>query len=148
MRSIWIGALALACVAGAAFAQTFAADGRFTPVWIERPSADDYGQNYPTHALDNGVQGVVHLCCRPRADGRLDCHIGSEWPEDERFGISTLMIAEKYRMTRESVAAFEARGDAYMRLPFQWRLLALPAPKTQAEVDAMGEGVCQAGGTG
>lgn len=118
--------LILACVGGVAFAQAPPIDGRFRPQWDQMPNAHDFAGNYPTSALENNISGIVHLCCTPRDDRRLDCRVGFEWPEDRRFGEASLTIARRFRMSRESHAAYQADPNAWLQVPIRWNTLDLP----------------------
>jgi hypothetical protein len=124
--------LVLACLAGAAFAQSTPIDGRFRPQWDQMPNAHDFAGNYPRNALENDIPGIAHLCCTPREDRRLDCRVGFEWPEGRRFGEASLTIARRFRMSRESYAAYQADPNAWLQIPLRW----IPAqpPENYAEI--------------
>jgi hypothetical protein len=106
-----------ACVAGAALAQD-EAPPRFEPQWEERPSARDFARHMPRDLVENGVASVVHLCCTPRDDRRLDCRVAFEWPQQRGFGDASLRIARGFRLTPDSQAAFRADANAWLQIPF------------------------------
>lgn len=132
MRQLVAASVVISCLVGAALAQDAPTDSRFMPAWDERPSARDFANNYPDSAIREGVPGIVHLCCTPREDRRLDCRIGFEWPENRRFGQASLRVAEKFRLNPESYAAFQADPNAWMQVPIQWRVS--PAPRNLDEI--------------
>lgn len=111
---------------GAASAQDQPEDVSFRAEWTERPSAQDFERLFPGEAAERGVSGVVHLCCVPRANGRLDCRVGFEWPQEYRFGQATLELAEEFRMSEESVAEYRSRPGAWLQLPVTWMISAGP----------------------
>jgi hypothetical protein len=118
----WLAATLIlgACVAGAALAQNPPIDGRFMPQWDQMPGPHDFAGNYPRSALSNNIPGIVHLCCTPREDRRLDCRVGFEWPESRRFGEASLTIARRFRMSHESYAAYQADPNAWLQVPITW----------------------------
>lgn len=121
----------LLCI-GAAFAQDAPTDGRFMPQWEERPSGQDFARNYPNSALHEGHPGYAVLCCTPRQDRRLDCRVGFEWPEGRRFGEASLRVAERFRLTPESLAAFTADPNAWLQVPIRWQMS--PAPREWPQI--------------
>lgn len=121
MRSLAAAVVIVACIAGAALAQDSPPPARFQPQWDERPSARDFARHMPLDVIENGVPGVVHLCCTPRDDRRLDCRVGFEWPQQRGFGDASLRIAQTFRLTPDSLAAFRSNPEAWLQIPILFR---------------------------
>lgn len=115
-------AVIVACT-GVAAAQTSGSDdGRFEAQWEARPGARDFERNYPRDAWSNNVSGNAQLCCDVRADRSLDCRVGFEWPQNQGFGAAAVRIADAFRMTPESYAAYQAEPDAWLQVPITFRM--------------------------
>ena len=117
-----MAAVMFSCVVSVALAQDAPTDGRFSAQWDRRPNAGDFARRYPSEAVERGIPGLVHLCCSPSPNRRLDCRVGFEWPQDQGFGRATLGIASEFRMSPESYAEFQATSGAWIQLPIQWRV--------------------------
>jgi hypothetical protein len=111
-------ALVATCILGAALAQE--APRAFTPRWEAEPRPADYVRLYPQRALVQNVSGVAVLCCTPRADRSLDCHIGHEWPDAHGFGAASLDASRSFRLAQASYDDYQARSDTQIRLSMMW----------------------------
>lgn len=130
MRGVAVALIVGACIAGAALAQvqdatpTASVGGAgeaFEPQWEERPSARDFARHMPDEAVSQRTPGVVHLCCTPNDDRRLDCRVAFEWPREHGFGAGVLRASRGFRLTLESQAAFRADPDAWLQIPVVFR---------------------------
>jgi hypothetical protein len=134
----------VACVIGTAFAQDTPSSHRFTPEWSQVPTSYDCWGNYPRSARGNSVTAIVHMCCTPRPDRRLDCRIAFEQPENRRFGERTLRIARRFRLSEESYAEYRADPNAWLQVPVLWEPI-LPAVNRDEYIAAVNErtrGLC------
>jgi hypothetical protein len=117
MRLVIVASVIAACIAGAAIAQETTAPAI---QWDERPSPSDFANAYPSRARDASVAGYSLLCCSVRANRRLDCEVAVAWPSDYGFDRAGEDVAEQFRMSRESFAAWPG-GDARIRRGIVWR---------------------------
>lgn len=111
---------AVFCFAGIALGQDARPTHRIIPTWDQTPTSYDCWGNYPRSARGNSVSGVVHMCCVPRRDRRLNCDVAFEWPENRHFGEAALRIARKFRLSEASYAAYAADPNAWMQVPVLW----------------------------
>ena len=118
MRWLAIAVVVVACLTGAATARN-AGGGRFTPEWSQTPSSYDCWGNYPPSAR-GAVTGVVHMCCVPGQDRRLNCRMAFEWPRDRHLGEATMRIARRFRLTQASYEAYRADPDAWLQVAVLW----------------------------
>lgn len=70
--------------------------------FVEQPDANDYGEHYPSFAMEQGVEARVTLNCIIDADGRLRCIVENEEPLGLGFGAATLRIARLFRVAPEA----------------------------------------------
>ncbi len=117
----------------------------FTPEWDRRPTGNDFARHYPSAALDRRVPGLAQLCCTPREDRTLDCRVGVAWPSEYPFDRASLAVAERFRMTPESYAAFQATPGAWLQLPIHWRHVSTGAEfdAIAAQIRERARGVCR-----
>lgn len=68
--------------------------------WVRRPAP-----LYPDRAVTAGIRnGMAHLSCLPRPDGRLEeCRIESEYPAEADFGHSAVRSMRDARVSGESL---------------------------------------------
>jgi hypothetical protein len=118
MRWLAPGFAISVCFLGVALAQE--APLVFTPSWEAQPSPAEIVSHYPRQALAQNVSGVAVLCCTPRADRSLDCHVGSEWPEGQGFGAASVAASHGYRLTQTSLEDFQNHSDTQIRLSMMW----------------------------
>ncbi len=132
---------------GVAFAQDAPSDHRFIPTWDETPTRYDCWGNYPRSARGNSVSGVVHMCCAPRQDRRLDCNVAFEWPQNRRFGEAALRVARRFRLTEELYSAYRADPHAWMQVPVLWEPITPTRnrPQVLAAMDPYVRGLCAPG---
>lgn len=129
---------------GVALAQDTATSRRFIPEWAQTPTSYDCWGNYPRSARGNSVTAVVQMCCTPREDRRLNCQVAFEVPENRHFGEATLRIARRFRLTRESYAAYQSYPNAWLQLPVLWEPI-LPAENREEFLVAVNQrtrGLC------
>lgn len=145
LRIVVASVVAAIIAAPVALSQT--GDGRFAAGWEERPTARSFELHYPRRALSTGHSGIVALCCTPREDRRLDCRIGSEWPQGMHFGGAAMSIAEDFLMSEASFAEYSATPAAWMQVPIQFRLEPLSSENQDVlrQVSAAMQGVCRPG---
>ncbi len=130
--------------AGVALAQDVSSDHRFVPTWDDTPTSYDCWGNYPRSARGNSVSGVVHMCCVPRQDRRLDCSIAFEWPRNRHFGEAALRVARRFRLTAESYSAYRADPNAWMQVPVLWEPITPTRNRAEvlAAMDPYVRGLC------
>jgi hypothetical protein len=84
-------------------------DGDTASRWERRPLAHDIGAHYPRDQLLAGVDGLVMLGCRIRANRRLNCEVLQEEPGGAGFGAAAVVISREFLL---SAAAFGQPGMA------------------------------------
>lgn len=65
---------------------------------------------YPQRAPEEGVAGLVNLCCSAEVDRSIDCRVALEWPANYGFGEAARRYADDFRLTEASAAEFTARN--------------------------------------
>ncbi len=126
MRTLTVGCIVVACIAGAALAQEAARDlvpaEPFEGEFEERATGRDFAARYPQEALRRNMDGLAVVCCRPGADRYLQCVAAFEWPQGQDFGDASVDIARKYKLTEASFNAFYASPHNWLRRTIVWRL--------------------------
>ena len=107
------------------------------PVWLARPSADQFAQAYPDSAMQRSVSGQATLDCLITAEGSVtDCHVVSESPPALEFGKAALRLSSafKARPARDASGPFATR----VRLPIRFMVANNPtmggSPKAPPEL--------------
>jgi TonB family protein len=67
------------------------------PLWDRSVTEADYARAYPERALMRDVEGVVALECLIGFDGRLDCSITREEPDNWGFGTAAMSLVATMR---------------------------------------------------
>ena len=70
-----------------------------TPVWVLKPTAQDFASTYPKGAVEREVGGLIWIACRVAADGRFSgCVVKGEGPKNLGFGQAALALATRFQM--------------------------------------------------
>jgi hypothetical protein len=126
-------------VCGVALAQDgSSSDRRFQPDWLSVPTARDYERHFPERALRRGVVGAAMLCCTPNDDASVACRVAHEWPADAGFGEAALGLAQSFRLTDASLAAYRSDPKHWMAVQMPFNL----SPAQQAQSDRHLSGAC------
>ncbi|WP_296818823.1 hypothetical protein [Brevundimonas sp.] len=65
--------------------------------WVRGPSVRDMARFYRTTRHDGG-RGLAEVLCTAEADGRLDCSILNEEPNNRQFGLAGVRVMERARV--------------------------------------------------
>lgn len=133
MKMPLIGMAALLLTATGAFAQTPPSSSDDLPTyeeiglqWERPPSVRDMARQYQVATRARGRRGLAEVSCTPRSNGRLDCAVIKESPEDLYFGRAALEVMRRVRVSAVDGYSPEGRTFGY-RLRFgNWPESALP----------------------
>lgn len=145
MRKLGILIGLLAVAVGSAVAQSDQAPAApFDPVFETQLSPT---RHYPLQALQEGVAGIVHLCCEPRADRTLACEVGVEWPRGHGFAEASQRLVQNMRISQASVDQLHERSVTTFRMPIRWQIAPAPPALDDAEarIDATTADLCGPG---
>ena len=116
---------------GAALAQNDQTpETRFEPVFETHLSPT---RHYPLQALQEGVVGIVHLCCQARTDRTLACEVGVEWPRDHGFAEASQRLVQSMKLSQASADQLHARSNTMFRMPIRWQIAPVPPALDDAE---------------
>ena len=128
---------------GAALAQNSQApDTAFAPVFETAHISP--ARHYPLRALQEGVVGIVHLCCQARTDRTLACEVGVEWPRGHGFAEASQLLVRDWRLSQASLDQLHARSATAFRMPIRWQIAPVPPALDDAEtrIDASTVDLC------
>lgn len=127
MRRIAAALIVGVCVVGASFAQTEAPTASRPQFFDLEPSERPRERSYPQRALERGVAGVVHLCCRANAVRDVSCEVAVEWPSNYAFGESALSLMRGRRLTEQAAENLQDVPGATFRVPIRWQTVPVPS---------------------
>ncbi|WP_409750717.1 hypothetical protein [Brevundimonas sp.] len=133
MKAILIGISVLLAYAAAASAQSPIQSSDDLPTyeevglrWERPPSVRDMARQHQVSTRARGRRGMAEVACTPRVDGRLNCEVIYEDPDDLYFGRAALEVMRRVRVTSVDGYSPEGRTFGY-RLRFgNWPESALP----------------------
>jgi len=139
MRIVIVTAIVASCLAGAALAQSNAADAQGFE--YERRAGAEFSRRYPQAALDRQLPGAAVICCRVNEQRRFECETAFEWPQGYGFGDATVSVAEDHRLTQASYDRLMAspQRDVPFRRMMRWVLPGSMTPETTAALDRINE---------
>jgi protein TonB len=70
--------------------------------WLQRPSAQDFNDEYPSRAQDREQEGRVVLDCLVSGSGSISCSVASEDPTGWGFGDAALRISRRFRAAAQT----------------------------------------------
>ena len=114
------------CVVGASFAQSEAPTASRPQFFDLEPLERPRERNYPQRALERGVAGVVHLCCRANAARDVSCEVAVEWTNNFRFVESELSLMHGRRLTEQAAQNLQDVPGATFRVPIRWQTMPTP----------------------
>jgi hypothetical protein len=102
-------------------------------VWTRRPSVRDMARFYRTTRHD-GRRGLAQILCTADVEGRLDCSILDEEPNDREFGLAGVRVMERAR-----VAAADGGSPAGRQFAFTLRFGNWPASQLPDRFQPVGQ---------
>lgn len=133
MRSWW-PILGLLLAPGLAFAE--AKTPTITkPDWAERPSGEEFAENYPKLAQLLEVEGRAQISCAVTDKGLLqDCVVDTETPGEMGFGAAAIRISSAFKMRPQTVDGQPVAG--VVCIPLRFTLPPVPTASTPAPAPA------------
>lgn len=133
MKAILIGISSLVVSATAASTQPVISSSDDLPTyeevglrWERPPSVRDMARQHQVSTRARGARGLAEVSCTPRADGRLNCEVVYEDPDDLYFGRAALEVMRRTRVASVDGYSPEGRTFGY-RLRFgNWPESVLP----------------------
>ena len=96
------------------------------PVWLRKPTGDDFAANYPPDAQSKGLDGQAVIKCRAVADGKLkDCNVLAEFPKNVGFGKASIALGRYFQM-KPTAADGQSVDGAVIMIPLVWRVSSNP----------------------
>ena len=70
------------------------------PDWAKKPTGEDVAWAFPERAARLGLSGKATIACEVTTQGGLiGCHVVSETPPGEGFGVAALKLSKQFQMT-------------------------------------------------
>lgn len=92
-----------------------------SPVWLERPTAQDVIDAYPRRARRNNLSGAVVLNCQINPVGALQCDVASETPRNAGFGEAALSLTRWY-VAGPTLSNGAPAGNHSFQLPVEFNV--------------------------
>jgi len=92
------------------------------PIWIRRPSAEDFARHYPERAVREDLSGTATIECVVSSEGGLAaCAAIAQEPEDALFGKTALRMSSYFKMEKIDAEGRSTVGGR-VRIPLRFLL--------------------------